>query len=148
MKDHLDIQSRRDLVKYRLEKSDSALAEAVLMANNGFFDSAVTRLYYSCFYAASGLLIENEIETGSHRGVKTMLALNFVKKDLLDSKHLRTFSELLNGRQLSDYEDFFYQDKDSYNAYLEKTEEFIKAIRDLIKFRPEENQKKINVNEP
>lgn len=102
------------------------------MAKNGFFDNAVTRLYYACFYAASALLIKNQIATGSHRAVKTMLSLNFVKTGKLDKKHLRTYAELLNGRQLSDYEDFFYQDESSYQAYSKDALEFISVVRDLI----------------
>ncbi|MCH5238333.1 MAG: hypothetical protein J1E95_11145 [Muribaculaceae bacterium] len=76
--------------------------------------------------------MNNEIETGSHRGTKTMLALHFVKNGLLESKHIKTYSDLLNGRQLSDYEDFFFQDKESYEAYLEKTLDFIQGIKKLI----------------
>ena len=132
MKDHLDSDSRNNLVKYRMEKSENALEEAKIMANHGFYDNAVTRLYYACFYAASALLIKNNIETGSHRGIKTMLSLHFVKPGLLETKHVRTYAELLNGRQLSDYEDFFYQDKDSFEAYLEKTVEFLKVIKTMI----------------
>ena len=132
MIEKLDEKARQDLITYRLEKSASALAEAAIMAQNNFFDSAVTRLYYACFYAALALLIKNEIESSSHRGVKTMLSLHFVKKNLLETKHVRTFSELLNGRQLSDYEDFFYQDKESYEAYLEKTLDFISAVKNLL----------------
>lgn len=61
-----------------------------------------------------------------------MLALHFVKNGLLESKHIKTYSDLLNGRQLSDYEDFFFQDKESYEAYLEKTLDFIQGIKKLI----------------
>lgn len=74
-----DSESRAHLVNYRLEKSDIALKEADVLAQHEFFDNAVTRLYYACFYAAFSLLILNFIETGSHRGVKTMLSLHFVK---------------------------------------------------------------------
>lgn len=102
MKEKLDPNSRKELIAYRLEKSNQAFLEAVLMAQNKYYDSAVTRLYYACFYAALALLIENEIETSSHRGVKAMLSLHFVKNNLLETKHVRTYSELLNGRQLSD----------------------------------------------
>lgn len=133
MKEKLDEQSRKELVLYRLEKSDQALMEATLMAQNEFYDSAVTRLYYACFYVTLGLLIDNQITTSSHRGIKAMLSLHFVKKNLLETKHIRTYSELLNGRQLSDYEDFFYQDKESYEEYLKKAKEFIETIKSLIK---------------
>ena len=133
MINQLDPQLRSELVNYRIEKSMLALKEAEIMAQNELFDNAVTRLYYACFYVTLGLLIDNQITTSSHRGVKAMLSLHFVKKNLLETKHIRTYSELLNGRQLSDYEDFFYQDKESYEEYLKKAKEFIETIKSLIK---------------
>ena len=132
MKAKLDSQSRQDLVKYRIEKSDQAFQEAHLMASNNYFESAVSRLYYACFYAACALLIKHEIETDTHRAVKTMLSLKFVKTGLLDQKHIKTYSDLLNGRQLSDYEDFYYQDKESYDNYKDKALEFTEAVKKLI----------------
>ena len=62
MKQHLDNESREALVEYRIEKSDIALKEAELLAEKGFYDSAVTRLYYACYYMACALLIKNGID--------------------------------------------------------------------------------------
>ncbi|MBR7034543.1 MAG: HEPN domain-containing protein, partial [Bacteroidales bacterium] len=35
-------------------------------------------MYYACFYAASALLIANEIQVKSHEGVRQQLGLHFV----------------------------------------------------------------------
>ena len=134
MNQKLDPDSRESLINYRIEKCETALKEAYLMAENGFYDNAVTRLYYACYYIASALLIKNEIQTSSHKAVKTMLSLIFVKNGKLDSKHIKTYTDLLNGRQLSDYEDFFYQDKESYEKYSEDAHDLINAIKNLIKY--------------
>lgn len=132
MKDSLDPVSRKELIAYRLEKSKQAMRQAEIMAEHEMYDNAVTRLYYACFYVASALMIKNHIECGSHRGIKTMLALKFVKTGLLDPKFVRIFSELLNGRQLSDYEDFFYQNQESYIKYKEDANEFIRTLSKMI----------------
>ena len=132
MKKHLDDISRATLVKYRIEKSDRSLMEADCLAEKRFYDSAVTRLYYACYYITSGLLIKNGIEATTHAGVKSMLALNFVRNGILDQKYIRVYSDLLNGRQLSDYEDFIYQDEDSYNEYKSEAKEFCNEIKKLI----------------
>ena len=132
MTQKLDPLSREALISYRIEKCETALREASLLAENGFYDNAVTRLYYACFYMASALLIKNEIQTGSHKAVKTMLSLKFVKNGELDSKHIKTYTDLLNGRQLSDYEDFYRQDEESYTFYAIRPNEFIDSIKNLI----------------
>lgn len=102
------------------------------MAENHFYDSAVTRLYYACFYANSALLISKGIECGSHSSVKRMFSMHFISTGLIEQKHIRTYSTLMQGRQLSDYEDFTYQDKESYGIYLKMTTEFIEAVMPLI----------------
>ena len=128
----LDDESRAALVEYRVEKSDDAIKEARLLAENLHFDSAVTRLYYACFYVATALLIKNKIETGSHKGVKSMLSLKFVVPGKLDKKYVGIYTNLFNGRQLSDYEDFVYQNKESFDIYFEMASDFISEIKKLL----------------
>ena len=52
MKDSLDKESRASLVAYRLERACSSMEEATLMAQEGFFNASINRLYYACYYAA------------------------------------------------------------------------------------------------
>ncbi len=132
MKEHLDTESREAIVEYRLEKSESAIKEADLLAENGFYDSAVTRLYYACFYKVSALLISRNMECGSHAGVKRMFSLQFGRTGLIDQMHIRTYSSLLQGRQISDYEDFEYQDAESYRIYRIQTESLLNAVDEIM----------------
>ena len=129
MKEHLDEASRQEIIKYRVEKSDSAIREADILARNEFFDNAVTRLYYACYYLASALLIKEGIETTSHAGVKRMFSLKFIRNGVLDQKYFQILSNLLQGRQLSDYEDFIYQDKESYNLYRSEAINFCQKLK-------------------
>lgn len=131
MKETLDDNSRQAIVSYRIEKSEMAFKEADLLASNGLYDSAVTRLYYACYYMASALLIKNGIEATTHAGIKRMLALNFIASGRLDQKYIRSYSNLMNGRQISDYEDFIFQNQESYNKYRKLAEEFCLALKNL-----------------
>lgn len=133
MKSILDSESRKAIIDYRLEKSRDAILDAEILAQNQRFDNAVTRLYYACYYVASALLIANGIETTTHAGIKRMLSLHFIKTGKLDCLYIRIYSDLMNGRQLSDYEDFVYQDFDSYSKYYQQTQEFIEKITNLLK---------------
>ena len=57
----LDDQSRIDLVKYRIARSRETLKEAELLAREKFYNAAINRLYYACYYASVALLLNNRI---------------------------------------------------------------------------------------
>lgn len=132
MKQYLDEESRKAIVKYRNAKSDMALKEADVLAQTGLYDSAVTRLYYACYYITCALLIKNGIEATTHVGVKRMLSLKFVVSGLLDRKYINIYSNLLNGRKLSDYEDFIYQTSNSFTKFRDEATDYCVAIKALI----------------
>lgn len=132
MNERLDPASREDLIKYRLQRAKETLEEADYNARGSYFNAAVNRLYYACFYASTALLLSRGIECSSHKGVKTMISLHFVKTGILDLEHAKTLNQLFQNRQSGDYEDFIYCDLDLYDTLKPKAEDFIKAIQNLL----------------
>lgn len=55
MKEKLDSESRAAIVNYRLERAYETLKEADYNTAGGYYNAAVNRLYYACYYAASAL---------------------------------------------------------------------------------------------
>ena len=94
MKETLDEQSRQALVSYRMDRAENSLEEARYLADGGYFNAAVNRLYYACYYAAAALLLQNNITVHTHRGVKTMLGLHFVSNGKLPLSASSTFATL------------------------------------------------------
>lgn len=132
MKETLDEQSRKALVKYRINRADETILESKLLAKEGFYNAAVNRLYYACFYATLALLVANDIGAETHTGVKTMLGLHFVSKGLLPNEHGKTFSRLFEIRHSGDYDDFTYCDKEMTDEYTPKAIAFISTIKSLL----------------
>lgn len=132
MNETLDEQSRWSLIRYRIERAEETIVEAKLLAGEGHYNAAMSRLYYACFYAALALLVANNITTSSHAGVKTMLGLHFVSNGVLDKEHGKTFSRLFEIRHSGDYDDFVYCDKEMTDEYTPKAEAFITKIKELI----------------
>ena len=62
----MNLDERTEYVKYRIETAYKTLEAAKVLANNGFWNSSVNRLYYALFYAVNALLVLNEIPTKSH----------------------------------------------------------------------------------
>ena len=106
MKQELSPEHRVALIQYRFERAYKTLEEADYMRVGNYFNAAINRLYYACFYAATGLLIAKGIEAGTHNGVKTMLSYHFVRTGVLSLEHGSTFSNLFDKRHSGDYEDW------------------------------------------
>ena len=102
MKQNLSPEHRAALINYRFERAYKALEEAGYLRQGGYFNSAVSRLYYACYYAATALLVSKNIEATTHSGVKTMLSYHFVRTGLLSLEHGTTFSNLFDKRHSSD----------------------------------------------
>jgi len=100
-------EERNEYVKYRIESAYKTFDAARILAENGFWNSAVNRLYYSLFYAVNALLILNEIKTKSHSATKSQFSQLFIKTGKFDKKYGRLLSELFDWRQKGDYENIF-----------------------------------------
>jgi uncharacterized protein (UPF0332 family) len=79
-----------DYIEYRLSKAFEALQDAQLLADNGSWNACINRLYYSCYYAVSALLLKNNIPTHTHTGLKTQFNLHFIKSEIVE-KDLESF---------------------------------------------------------
>lgn len=47
----LTLEQRINIVRYRMENAENTLAEVETHRANGFYNTAVNRLYYACYYA-------------------------------------------------------------------------------------------------
>jgi len=125
-------EERREYAKYRIESAHKTLEAAKVLSENGFWNSAVNRLYYAVFYAVNALLVLNEIQTKSHSATKSQFSLYFVKTGKFDKKHGRLLSELFDWRQKGDYENMFDYNSDLVEPLFEPAVEMIELIEEEI----------------
>ena len=71
-------EQRRDIIRYRIENARTMLSEVESHRQNGFYNTAVNRMYYACYYAATAKLISIGIEVKSHDGVRLNLGKHVV----------------------------------------------------------------------
>ena len=129
----LDDDSRNALVEYRLERAYKIMEEAALLEEKGYYNAAVNRLYYACYYATEALLLKNKIEAKSHAGVKAMLGLHFVSKGLIPVNIGKILSTLYEKRQSGDYDDFIYCDKEMTDDLTVQAKTYIDNLSQLIR---------------
>lgn len=140
MKQNLDPSDRRALIDYRLQRAAETIVEADYNARGNYFNSAINRLYYAAYYSVSALMLAYGFDCSTHAGIKSLLALKFIKPGLLDVGHGKTFMALFENRQSGDYEDFVYCDKELYDLLRPRTVDFISAVSKLITEYPDAEQ--------
>lgn len=128
----LNQQERLDIVRYRMDNAYGTLNEIRTHIENGFYNTAVNRMYYACYYAASALLVANKVVTKSHEGVKQMFSFHFVKTGKVSEEYGKFYSRLFEKRTKGDYEDLFDNDLAVCEEYFPKTEDFVEAIGQLV----------------
>lgn len=129
----MSAEEKREYAQYRIESAFQTFEAAKLLAENGFWNSAVNRLYYSLFYAVNALLVLNNIQTKSHSSTKSQFSLYFIKTKKLDKKYGRLFSELFDWRQKGDYENIFDYNQDSVKPLFDPVHEMLERIQKEIK---------------
>ena len=70
---------KQDYIYYRISKSAEIYEDAVLLAENGRWNSCINRLYYSAFYLVSALLYQYDVKAETHNKTKTQFFLHFIK---------------------------------------------------------------------
>lgn len=129
----LSLEDRISIVQYRMQNAHDTLNEVAVHKEHGFYNTAVNRIYYACYYAASALLIANGIEVKSHDGVRQKIGQQFVLNGLLSSEMGRFYSRAFSKRSTGDYEDFITHDASTVDGLLPDAMAFVDAIQSLVK---------------
>ena len=125
--------TKKDLVNFRIQRAYDTLQTARTVTSSGDdWNTVANRLYYASFYAVLALLAEHELDTYTHKGVKTMLSQHFIKSGLLDAGWGKLYQKLFDSRTEADYEDFAIFTADDVLPLLPQTEAFIDVIKHLI----------------
>ena len=122
--------NKDDIIQYRIEKSERTFLEAKSLKSSQFWNGAVNRLYYSCYHIVSALLIKDGINASTHNGVRSQYFKFYIKTKKMDRKYSVLYSDLMNKRQESDYDDFQEFKQEDIEPLFEEVEEFINAVKE------------------
>ncbi|MDR0871873.1 MAG: HEPN domain-containing protein [Prevotellaceae bacterium] len=123
---------RAALTAYRLQRAKETLTEVKGNVEMGFWHTAANRLYYACYYALNGLLIDNGLTARTHEGVLRMLGLHFVSKGIISKEDNKLYSRLFDLRLSGDYDDWIVIEEEDIKPLLAPAEQFINTIERLI----------------
>lgn len=125
-------EQRADIVKYRIENARNTLVEVKSHRDNGFYNTAVNRMYYACYYAARAILTAYCIEAKSHEGVRQQLGLNFVLTGKISQEQGRFYSRLFSKRTTGDYDDFINHTLETVDELYPLAQAFVNTIAELL----------------
>jgi uncharacterized protein (UPF0332 family) len=126
-------EERSEYARNRIETAHKTIDAAKLLAENGFWNSSVNRLYYALFYAVNALLVVNEIYPQSHSGMRSLFALHFIKTEKMDIKYGKLLAQLYDWRQKGDYDNMFDYDSESVMTLFDPVMEMVIQIEKEIK---------------
>lgn len=124
--------SNRELIAYRVQRAHESLEDAHILADAGRWNPCVNRLYYACFYAVSALLIQGDLSSSRHTGVRSLFNQHFVRTGKISKGTAQVFNDLFERRQEGDYVDFVRFQESQVRAWMPQAEAFVGHVADLI----------------
>jgi uncharacterized protein (UPF0332 family) len=128
MKDY----SSEAYMEYRMNRARETIREVQSHIEKRYWNTAINRMYYACFYAVSALLIKEKIDVSSHSGARQKFGEYFVKTGKIDRELAKHFTELFEKRQKGDYNDFFDFDEETVLRLFPISQKFVEVIEKLL----------------
>ena len=121
-----------DIINYWTEKSKESLESSRGEIAAGRLSFSVNRIYYSCFYIVCAILLKKGLKFKKHSGVRAAFHQHLVKPGLIVREYGLLYDELFEARQRGDYIELINFKKAQVEDWIERTEEFISAVKKLI----------------
>ena len=115
-----------------IHRADQAMEAARLLYENGYFNDAISRLYYCIFYHVRALLLSKGLEPKTHEGALRLLSLHFVKQDILAPQASHIFTKLMKFREEADYNPSYVFTKDDFIHFQKEVQALSEKISEYL----------------
>ena len=116
-----------------IKNAEERLSAAEYLLKGGYYNDAVSRAYYSMFYAARALLSTREIYPKGHKGVILKFGLEFVREDFIEKVYGRALSHAKDRREAADYDIEKKISEEEAESIVEDAKKFLERIKKAIK---------------
>ena len=116
-----------------LERAEASIRAARELTTGGYYDFAASRAYYAVFYAATALLLSEELDFSRHSGVIAAIHQRFVKTGKLDKRYGKDLNWLFELRGVGDYGATIHVSEQDAEKAIGAAEDFLSAIRSLMR---------------
>ncbi len=115
-------ENKRENIKEEMDRAIKAMEAATLLFDNGFFNEAISRLYYFLLYNIRALLLTKGLEPKSHEGALRLFGLHFVKEGIFEPADSHIFSRLMKYREEADYNPSYIFTKEDFVQFKKEAE--------------------------
>ena len=119
--------------KLLLERAESKLSAAKVLLKEGYYDDAVSRAYYSMYFAARALLLTKDIAPKTHKGLISKFGLEFIDTGFIERTYGRALNVAEEDREDADYSITCEITEEEAKTVIEDAEKFIDRINRAIK---------------
>ncbi len=115
-----------------LHKAQDSLQAAQLLADQGFYDFAVSRAYYTMFYVAEALLLGEGLTFSKHSAVIAAFGQQFAKTGRVAIEFHRYLVEGESSRNVGDYGIHPGLSKDEAVEQIARAAKFLELAKHLL----------------
>lgn len=126
-------ENKRKNIREEMEKAGETINAATLLFDNGFFNDAISRLYYHVLHNVRALLLTEGLEPKSHEGALRLLSLHFVKEGIFEPRVSHTFSKLMKYREEADYNPSYVFTAEDFVDFKREAEDLSNRIRAFLR---------------
>jgi hypothetical protein len=116
-----------------IQRARRYLDTAVLVLEEGDFESCVSRAYYAMFYVARALLRQEDVTPSTHQGLVNQFGLHFVKTERLPARFGRMFREVKELRELAEYAEERVITREDAEATLRDANAFVDRVSEMLR---------------
>jgi uncharacterized protein (UPF0332 family) len=124
--------NRERAIADELARSERAIQALEVLAEHGFVNDAVSKLYYALLYLVRALLLTRGLEVRSHEGALRLLGQHFVKDGPLGRGATQLFAKLMKYREESDYNPTFEFAAEDLPALREEVTAVAASVKALL----------------
>lgn len=123
--------TRQLIINYWMEKAQADLESAQDNFNSGRYSNAIRDAYFACFHALSSVLFKEGKSFRKHKEARSALHRDYIRTNRIDPSWGKHYDWLFDNRQKADYRPMVQFDNDQVREVIEKSSEFIGAMKAL-----------------
>ena len=121
-----------DEIDLLLVSAELRLKAAQQLLETGFGDDAISRAYYSMYFAATAMFLAKDIRVKTHRGLVARFGREFVETGLIEAHFGRILNIAEELRSEADYSIIRQISGEEAAAVLDDAERFLARANDVI----------------
>lgn len=119
-------------ISRKITKAENTINEIENLLEFGYYNTAINRIFYACFYSVQALMLSIDLDPKSHKGVRTLFSFHFVKEGKIPVDLEDFYTRIFDERSFADYSDEDEMDKESLEFILSEAKKFIAHNKELL----------------